>query len=345
MRHCPVMRTWATVAAVARPQHMQITTWQLAFLGVSDHTVRNRIAHHGWRRQGWGVVALPGADSDHSRLAALVLAYSKPTGATERVEATIEAGVSEVDALVEVAFDAGQVVGGQSALWLHGIASRPSKHTIRLTRGGGKAVRTGATLRRGPATGSLMRLYGLPVVDVEQAFFDLAAGEKGVTASVLHHRLTNLIAIADRLRKADVDTLSERLASAPRFVGAPALRRAIADLKGELSHSGTEKKARGIVAGVLAKYSLELHRRPFGVDHAGRTVGEADLAVLSICLDIEIDGPHHLLPAQQAKDQLRDRWMRRAGWEVERFSTELVDLWPVTFAARVDECVRFRLGK
>ena len=339
------MRTWAKVAAVARRQHLLITTWQLAFLGVSDHALRDRIAHHGWRRKGWGVVALPGEDTDHARLAALVLAYSKPTGALDRVQAMMATGVAEVDALVEVAFDAGQAVCGQSALWLHGIAPRRSKHAIRLTAAGGKAARTGATLRRGPATGSLARVHGLPVVDVEQAFMDLAAGEKGGSPAALHHKLTKLIATADGMRKTDLDRLSKRLESAPRFVGVPALRRAIADLRGELSHSATEKKARAMVAVILGKYGLQLEPRPYGVDHGGRTVGEADLAVLAICLDIEIDGPPHLLPAQQQKDQLRDRLMRRAGWEVERFSTELVDLRPVTFAARVEECVRFRLGR
>ena len=339
------MGTWETVAAVAAAQHLLITTWQLAYLGVSDHALRNRIAHHGWRRKGWGVVALPGNDTDLARLAALVLAYSKPTGAAERVRTKIATGTSEVDALLEVALDAGQAVCGPSALWLYGVASKPSPHAIRLTRAGGKAVRTGAMLWRGPATDALTRVHGLPVVDVEQAFFDLAAGKDGTSAVALHHQLTKLIATADRTRKTNADALAKRLISAPRFIGGPALRRAIADLKGELSHSATEKKARSIVRKILSKHNLVLHPRPFRVDHGRRTVVEADLAVVTICLDIEIDGPHHLLPVQQRKDQLRDRWMRRAGWEVERFSTELVDLWPVTFAARVEECVRFRLGK
>ncbi|HVM20967.1 MAG TPA: hypothetical protein VM307_13495 [Egibacteraceae bacterium] len=37
--------------------------------------------------------------------------------------------------------------------------------------------------------------------------------------------------------------------------------------------------------------------------------------------------------------------MRRAGWEVERFGTELIDLDPQKFAAEVAECVRARLAR
>lgn len=190
----------------------------------------------------------------------------------------------------------------------------------------------------------MTRLVGLPVVDVEQAFIDAAAGDGELTAVQLHHRLTRLIATADAKRATTLDRLDGRIQELGRFVGRPALLRAIRDLRGELSHSATEAKARHIVAKVLAKYAFVLHPRPYAVNLGTRTVGEADLAILPLCLDIEIDGPHHLMPAQSAKDQVRDRWMRRAGWDVERFSTELVDLSPVTFAAQVEECVRFRLG-
>lgn len=161
----------------------------------------------------------------------------------------------------------------------------------------------------------------------------------------LHHDLTTLLCNADARRVLTLDALQQRIDTARRFVGVRALRHAIADLRGELSHSGTERRARKIVAAVLAKYGLTLHHQPYPVDLNGRRIGEADLAVTALRLDIEIDGPHHLFAAQREKDQLRDRWMRRAGWEVERFTTKLIDLSPKTFAARVDECVRFRLGK
>lgn len=339
------MHKWATVAAVAERQHLLVTRWQLRFLGISDAELRERIANHGWNRKGHGVVALPGPDTDVRKLAVGVLAYSRPTGAAERVATRVANGEGEVDALVETALGSGQVVTGLSALWLHDIASKPGEHTIRLTTKSGIAARPGVVVRLGPVTGKVIRVNGLPVADVEQAFIDAASGEDDVSAVQLHHQLTRLIATADRMRATTLDALALRVEQAGRFVGKPALCGAIADLKGELSHSATEKKARKIVAAVLAKYDLQLHPRPYRVEAgAGKTLAEADLAVLGICLDIEIDGPHHLLPAQIRKDQFRDRFLRRAGWEVERFSTELVDLWPVKFAAQVEECVRFKLG-
>jgi very-short-patch-repair endonuclease len=79
------------------------------------------------------------------------------------------------------------------------------------------------------------------------------------------------------------------------------------------------------------------------VDHLGRRVGEADIAVFEITLDIEIDGPHHRMPEQREADQARDRLVRRAGWEVERFPTELVEQQPVVFRARVQEAIKHRL--
>lgn len=372
------MRKWAKVAAVAQRQHLLITVWQLRVLGVTDAELKERLDHHGWRRLTHGVIALPGPDTDRRKLAVAVLAYSRPTGAAQRVadkvssqigaEKPPEQGTTQrgtqgtkpetkkdakqnakydralVDALVELAIAGGQVVTGASALWLYGISAKPSTHLIRLTKVGGHGARKGVGLRLGPVCGTITRIDGLPVVDVEQAIVDAAPADPDETALHVHHRLTRLIATADAKRATTVDRLESRVRTMGRFVGRPALLRALKDLRGELSHSGTERKARQAVASVLAKYGHVLHPRPYAVKLGTRTVGEADLAVLSICLDFEIDGPHHLLPQQREKDQLRDRRMRRARWEVERFSTELVDLRPVTFAAQVEECVRFRLG-
>jgi hypothetical protein len=318
------MDSWAVVSAVAIRQHMLIAVWQLKALGISDQAIADRIKHHGWRRLGRGIIALPGLDTPQRRLAAVVLSHARPTGAADRVltstvkhedpDEDADADVAEdpIDVLVDEALNAGQAVTGLSALWLHGIASQPAAHHLRLKNAVGVTKRTAVTVRRGPWTGELVWIEGLPVVDIAQAFMDAAARDKDTTALALHHQLTKLIATADAKRKTTLTGLEERLNAAPRFVGAPALRAAIADLKGELSHSGTEKKCRAIVTRVAAKYGLTLHPRPFGVEFNGRTVGEADLAIVEIRLDIEVDGPHHLLPAQQAKDQLRDRRVDRA---------------------------------
>ncbi len=68
-------------------------------------------------------------------------------------------------------------------------------------------------------------------------------------------------------------------------------------------------------------------------------VGEKDIACEPLRLDIEVDGPHHRLPAQQERDRRRDRLVRAASWTVERFPVELVDLHPGRFERQVSEIV------
>lgn len=337
------MADWKHAAAVAERQHLLITTWQLRLLGVSSGALSDRIALHGWRRRHRGVIALPGPNTPIRQVAAAVLAYSRPAGAAQRVHALEVEGVPIADALVRAALRCGQVVCGETALWLHGIAGFEPIPWLRLPRGCGNATRRTIRFRLGPVSGSVTWLQGLPVVDVEQALMDVA-GSPGDGPVSVHHRLTRLIATADARRLTTLDRLDARLLSAGRFLGCNALRNAVADLRGELSHSDTERKARTLVAEVLRRYDLSLEPRPHEVFLGTRRVGEADLAVVAITLDIEIDGPHHWAPVQRDKDQARDRLVRRAGWEVERFPTELVDLSPKVLQARVDEAVRHRLG-
>ncbi|HVM20966.1 MAG TPA: hypothetical protein VM307_13490, partial [Egibacteraceae bacterium] len=294
------MRAWDVAAAIAAKQHLLITAWQLRSLALSDRAIHARVKQQGWERACRGVLGLPGPVTPLRRLASVVLAHACPQGAELRIEEAIARGLSHADAAVDAAMAAGQLVCGRSALWLHGIGACPKKSWIRLPRRASVTINTAeVAVRYGPATGRTVWLNGLPVVDVEQAFMDVAGCPDGLTRLRLHHDLTKLIATAIARRLTMLDKLDQRMAAAPRFVGAPALRRAIQDLKGELTHSATEKKARRVVTQIARKHGLELHPAPFAVSLNGEIVGEADLPVLSITLDIEIDGPHHLLPHQQ----------------------------------------------
>lgn len=336
------MTDWNKLAAVAEPQHLVVATWQLRYLGVSSVALSDRITGHGWRRVHRGVTALPGPRSPLRRLAAAALAYSRPAHADQRVDALRREGRDEVTALVEAALGAGQLICGPSALWLHGLGPVSPTPWIRLARTNSASPRPGIAIRYGDATGRTAWVQGLAATDVEQAIIELP-GCTDDDRDRLHHRLTKLIATADAKRLTTIDRLDCRLAEAGRVPRWRAVQDAITDLRGQLSHSATEKRARLIAAPVLERYGLQLHPRPYAVEHHGRVVGEADLAVVPLCLDLEVDGPHHLLPAQREADQARDRAVRRAGWDVERFSTELIDVSPRTFAARVDDLVRHRL--
>jgi hypothetical protein len=200
------------------------------------------------------------------------------------------------------------------------------------------------SFRHGPILGDPCWTQGLPHVCIEQALMELA-GTRNEDRLVTYHRLARMIGAADAKRLTTPARVAEFADDAGRFVGRLLLNEVLADLRGELSHSGQESRARHLVTAVLAPYGLKLHPRPLEVLHHGRRIGEADLAVEAILLDIEVDGPHHREPVQRDKDQIRDRRMRRAGWEVERFPTELVDLTPKVFQARVDEVVRDRLSR
>ena len=47
---------------------------------------------------------------------------------------------------------------------------------------------------------------------------------------------------------------------------------------------------------------------------------QLDLAHLATRTAVEVDGSEHLLASHQAKDQIRDEWLRTQGWTVLRFS-------------------------
>lgn len=64
-----------------------------------------------------------------------------------------------------------------------------------------------------------------------------------------------------------------------------------------------------------------------------------DFAYPSVKLAIEVDGPHHRLPAAQIRDARRDRRLRQLGWTVDRFDEEAVTHHP----ERVLDAIRTRL--
>ena len=278
------------------------------------------------------------------KLAVAVLMYSSPVQGVARAQSLIDEQVGLTEAVRRAALEAGQQVCGASALWLHGLCEEPDYHWIRVPEHAGHQPREGVKLRYGPGSGETVWLQGLPTADIPQGLFDAAGSHPG-PARRRHRDLVRWISRGDGLRKVTLDGLDERLIAAARFVGKPAVRDAVADLRGSLSHSTTEAKARTLASAVMARHGLQLESRPHPVTVNGEIIGEADLAELTLCLDIEIDGPHHELSPQREEDQKRDRRLRRIGWTVERFPVALVDESPNTFAAQVDDLVRSLLAR
>ncbi len=65
--------------------------------------------------------------------------------------------------------------------------------------------------------------------------------------------------------------------------------------------------------------------RQVSVPAPGSRPFSLDIAVVDARVDIEVDGPHHDTPSQQAKDAYRDKWLHKQGWEVIRIPAHVVD--------------------
>jgi len=66
----------------------------------------------------------------------------------------------------------------------------------------------------------------------------------------------------------------------------------------------------------------------YEVPGPGGVVYRIDFAYPDLLLAIEVDGPHHRLPAVRARDQRRDAYLRSIGWEVHRYDEQAVTYAP-----------------
>lgn len=143
-------------------------------------------------------------------------------------------------------------------------------------------------------------------------------------------RLIDLLITADRRRILSIDELIPIVEEPVQFdlpLRVPAvLRQAVEELRPGFSHSRTEALARRIATEQAAALGLEVHPRPLAVrDPSGRIIAEADVAVPAIRHDLEVDGPHHDLRAQQARDAVRDTKVHGIDWGVDRCGVAMID--------------------
>lgn len=335
------MPDWDVVLATAGLQHEVLARWQLRCLGVTPAALEQRVANRYLSRDDLGTYWLPGPVTPIRRLTAAALAYSRPQSGRARFEAELGVGREVSEALYRAAVSAGQCACGASAAWLHGFAPLPDVVWLRLPGRSGHSKRAGVSLRYGRPP-DILWVEGLPCTSPEQSVLDMAAVAVG-NMRVEHHRLVRAIITADRKRITSVEAVARHLEAAGPVDGAALLGGVLDDLSGGLSHSATEARARDIAAHVLGRYGLVLHPRPYAVELKGRIVGEADLAVVDLCYDIEVDGPHHQL--QIEADRARDRLMREAGWTVDRIPVADVDQQPRRVAGLIDGTVRHLLDQ
>lgn len=338
--HRTQMQVWEMVGAVAAAQFGLVARWQLRLLGVSPATIQERLDQHGWRVVHRGVYALPGTpDSALRRAAAALLAYSQGSKALDRIRALRTAGATPVEALVGAAFGPWAVLTGPTAAYLRGLLTAEPDEVHVMASDDGSRTKCPGVRRSAPGfCGADWDLVDrLPVAVPDRLVADIAAlgGGKGGEAA-----LARLIATVDAKRAGSVDTIVKAAKARGAFKGKALLLRVCASLCGGLSHSATESRARGWVTEIAARYGLTVAPRPHAIKVNGRIIAEADIAVLEIRYDVEVDGPHHLLPAQVARDKRRDREAGRAHWTTDRFPVDEIDADPRAFAAAVEQRIR-----
>jgi hypothetical protein len=151
--------------------------------------------------------------------------------------------------------------------------------------------------------------------------------------------LVDVVTTADRRRVLAVDELLA-VVEEPVLYGLPwrvprLLRETAETLRPRFSHSRTEALAREIAACEAAALGLAVEPRPFPIRADGRIIAEADIAVRELRHDAEIDGPHHELRPQQARDRRRDgRLGNLVDWSVSRYPVVQVDDSPRDFGTR-----------
>lgn len=293
------MERWERLFAVAARQHCCVTVAQGERLGIGRSTLWERARREGWQRPYRGVLVVPGGAPDYLQH---VAAAALSTGS-------------------------GAAVGGESAAVVWGLATGcPTPVTIVVRDERSLRPQPGRALHRSRMLrgGDVVRFKDLPVTSVEWTLTDLGRIWTDT-------RLAGAFGIADRRRLTNLDAVATLVARRGAFPGRARVQRVIAELRGGIAHSTTERTARRL----LVRAGVALYPRPYPVSHNQRRVAEIDLAVPELRYGAEIDGPHHLLPAQSRADKARDRLLGRIGWTIDRFTVEDIEQTPTAFVHQV----------
>ncbi len=85
--------------------------------------------------------------------------------------------------------------------------------------------------------------------------------------------------------------------------------------------------------------------RPHAIRDGGRVIAEADIAVVDLRHDLEVDGPHHTTFRQRARDRRRDEGLATIDWAVTRNPVEQIDTDPAAYGRQVGEDLQWRIDQ
>lgn len=289
------------LARLARRHHGIVTREELLDLGCTAHAIDWALGTAQLVALFPGVYRVAGApDTWHGRALA----------AHRRVDRQLRrrAGAEEAPPVV--------AMGAAAAAHLHGLpghgrAPELTVVTSRRCRSTSVRVQTCASL----TSADVVEILSLPVTSLAWSTVETAGRQpREARRDLLAH-----VVGTGRLRHGQLVGAAHRADVAGR-------RAVLEDLRamaGPVDHyrSGTEKAL--VTACTEAGLPRPLVNHPT-TTRAGTTF-ELDLAWPDVLLDVEVDGPHHLLPSQRRTDRLRDRQLRADGWEVARFPVEEID--------------------
>ena len=290
------------VTRLARRQHGVVTRAELLELGVTQHAIDWWLATHQLVALFPGVYRLGGAP-DTWRGRALA--------AQRRVSTQLHRLGGDGAPPPVVA------VGGAAAAHLHGLpghdrAPRLALVAARRSRaGGGVAV----AVRPSLSPADVVTVDRIPVTSLAWSAVEVAAR---APAADRRDMLAHLLATG-RTRPGQLLGAAHR---ADGVRGRDGVLAVVADLGPAPDHvrSRTER----VLADACIALGLPTPRTNLRVA-TQRGSYELDLAWEDVRLDVEVDGPHHLLPEQRRRDRARDRDLRDDRWQVARFPVTELD--------------------
>lgn len=292
-----------SVARHARRHHGIVTREQLLAFGATSRAVDWGVGNGDLTVLLPGVYRVAGApDSWRGRALAAVWRVDRQARRRLRHDAT--------DPVVALA--------GPAAAHLHGLPGygrAPELVVVASRRVRSKDLRV--VHRAALTTADVEEVDRIPVVGLAWTAVDLAAdGARRSDSDLLAHVLGT-----GRCRPGQLLGPAHRTIELPGRTRVVEAVRAMSGRPVDHDRSRTE----AVVADACAVAGLPRPSRNRSVTTTGGVTYELDLAWLPQRLDVEVDGPHHLLPEQRRRDRGRDRDLRTDDWDVIRIPVEEVD--------------------
>lgn len=223
-------------------------------------------------------------------------------------------------------------ISGPAAAHLHvlpGFSRQPELLVVTSHRA--SCSRVPVTHRAALTAVDITEVDGIPVTDLAWTVVDVAA-TTGRSGDLVTHVLGT-----GRLRPGQL------LGPAHRTIELPGRGRVVSTIReiaGAVDH--VRSRSEGALADACVAAGLDAPARNRRVQVAAGHTYELDLAWLDHWLDVEVDGPHHLLAAQRRRDRQRDRHLRGDGWQVIRVPVEEVDEDVTGVVSRIRQALDIR---